>query len=622
MRTSVIILVTLVMLGCSVMPVLSQEPAAPDLTASINGYERATHSSFVGVPTDWSTGHLIFSQPAPGSEAEGKVQQDPRYWLQQIQRAQLQSDDSIADGTVADSKKPKKVKSKKVKIKKDWSESLGGAGATVGADSYPAKFDYSTSPGSVSCNDYVVYNTSLPGSSNQASIIAFTDLYLGTVKDGGCGSLTAPTVAWAYNTGGTVATSVTPSFDGTQVAFVHTSASGASLEILRPVNGQGTSATSPVTPGTSSTTGSAYVTCKAGSGSCLLSLIFSGAANDTLSSPYYVFTGAVADSDTIFVGDDSGELHKFTGVFNGTPTEVTTSGSGFPFQAATAKLSGPIYNEVAGTVVVDASYDGTSNGSRLHEISVDIATPSSANSTILGPTTAGTNCAGTTAGGTAFTVDSPLVDPTAGTQGTYYVFIANDGEATPSSAVYQFASGSVGGTCGTTKVTVGAGSTTSAIPVYSGTFDNIYFVSADPTPSGNIYVCGNAGGDPMLYQIPISANTIKQSTVSAGLVLTTGAATCSPVTEFLNGMTDRAYLSVTAHGKTTGPINCPAGGGGCLMSFTLGTAPPTGTSAAIAASGGTSGIVIDNSGTTSGASQVYFSTLTGATAIQAAQAGL
>ena len=59
------------------------------------------------------------------------------------------------------------------------------------------------------------------------------------------------------------------------------------------------------------------------------------------------------------------------------------------------------------------------------------------------------------------------------------------------------------------------------------------------------------------------------------------------------------------------------------MSFdiTAGTTP-TATSARAGETGGTSGIVIDNLGATAGASQIYFSTLTGSTAIQASQAGL
>src|SRR5271156_3991577 len=119
MRTSIRVVVGTLMLGMLAMPARGQERAAPDMTNLVNGYERAAHSSFVGVPTDWSTSHVVFSAPEPGSEAEEQVQQDPRYWLQQIRRAQLQADDSITDESEAislpDGKKKKKKKTKKIK---------------------------------------------------------------------------------------------------------------------------------------------------------------------------------------------------------------------------------------------------------------------------------------------------------------------------------------------------------------------------------------------------------------------------------------------------------------------------------------------------------------------------
>ena len=95
MRTSLVVVAGILMLGLVGMRAWGQEPASTDLNAQINGYERAAHSPFVGVPTDWSTSHVVFSAPEPGSDAEDQVQQDPRYWLQQIRRAQLQAGDSI-----------------------------------------------------------------------------------------------------------------------------------------------------------------------------------------------------------------------------------------------------------------------------------------------------------------------------------------------------------------------------------------------------------------------------------------------------------------------------------------------------------------------------------------------
>ena len=152
-----------------------QQPASTDPTDLVNGYEQAAHSSFVGVPTDWSSRHLIFSAPEPGSDAEEKVQQDPRYWFQQIRRGQLQSDDSFASrrrfGALPDKKKRRKKnkiskKPQPVALDKDWSVSLG-AGGTVGAGFFPAKYSFGTN--AESCNDYVVYNTSLAGLSAVAA---------------------------------------------------------------------------------------------------------------------------------------------------------------------------------------------------------------------------------------------------------------------------------------------------------------------------------------------------------------------------------------------------------------------------------------------------------------------
>ena len=191
MRTFLRVLSTIPMLGLLAMPAWGQQPASTDLTAQINGYERAAHSSFVGVPTDWSSRHLVFSPPAPGSDAEDKVEQDPRYWLQQIRRVQLQSGDSIAGawnaGGISDTRRKKNKKNKKA-IKKDWSESLGASGAKVGAGFFPAKYNFGTS--SASCSDYVAFNTSLAGTTTQASVISFTNLY-----DTACYSGTVPTIS-------------------------------------------------------------------------------------------------------------------------------------------------------------------------------------------------------------------------------------------------------------------------------------------------------------------------------------------------------------------------------------------------------------------------------------------
>jgi hypothetical protein len=89
---------------------------------------------------------------------------------------------------------------------------------------FPAIF----TTGGTGCSDFAVFNTGLPGApgpSGQANIIAYDNLY--SSCNGG-----TPTIYWAYNTGGTVVTSVVLSIDGTQVAFVQSSGDVVSLVLL------------------------------------------------------------------------------------------------------------------------------------------------------------------------------------------------------------------------------------------------------------------------------------------------------------------------------------------------------------------------------------------------------
>ena len=73
----------------------------------------------------------------------------------------------------------------------------------------------------------------------------------------------------------------------------------------------------PVTPASGS--------CTALTAPCMTTVAFSTANGDTtptdnFSSPFYEYP-----QDTLFVGDDLGFLHKFTGVFLGTPTETVST---------------------------------------------------------------------------------------------------------------------------------------------------------------------------------------------------------------------------------------------------------------------------------------------------------
>ena len=417
--------------------------------------------------------------------------------------------------------------------------------------------------------------------------------------------------------------------DGSQFAFVHSAAGGASLVVLKWKAGEGSSAGNPSAASVpsipasqyTSLQGSNYATCRTGSTSCQITIGFSGTHNDTNSSPFYDYT-----NDVLYVGDNSGVLHKFSGIFTGSPAEITTS----PWPETMSNgniLSSPVLDPASGNVFV-----GSSAGTLIYV--------PSAGGTIV--------TSGALINGGTGVVDAPMLDSTAGRA---YVFVGNDHNNTHCNGgnpcfagVYQFiTSPSFAATTTGVEETLGGSNSTSS-NIYDGTFDNIYFTSTSPaSPAGNLYVCGlsSGGATPTLYQIPISGTgSTTIGTPVTGPAIETLAGNCSPVTEFDNSPTDYIFLSATGTNKTTTPISCPTGTG-CLMSFDVTSASGFGTSkatlkTALEASG-TSGIVIDNSvSSPTGTSQVYFTPLanqscggngttgagTGGCAIQASQSGL
>ena len=186
-----------------------------------------------GIPDDWTHHHVVFSHPGSfvdavksGSFANWyQLVTDPRYVIQQRKRGR---------GVIGIESWRRRPKSS---ISKDFSMTLG-SGGRLAAGQYPAKYTFSTGAALNCANatspDYVVYPTGLAGSGTQATVVAFFNLYDGTCTG------TVPSTYWAYNTGGTANTSPVLSLDGSQVAFIQTSSSVASLVILRWANSGGT----------------------------------------------------------------------------------------------------------------------------------------------------------------------------------------------------------------------------------------------------------------------------------------------------------------------------------------------------------------------------------------------
>jgi hypothetical protein len=552
-------------------------------------------------------------------------------------------------------------------LKKDWSSNL--TTSAIMPNTYPAKFSFSTT-GTPSCaNDYVLYPTGATGSATAATVVAFNNIYPGATSPG-CGSTTPEKVYWAYNTGaGAVTTSPILSLDGTKAAFIQTNSGVANLVLVKWLAGSaGATCTSCTvnsgsavvtattgTPFTANMVGAQYtetgvtagtyilsyqsgtqVTLSATAGSthtttgtigatnavatpatlasqtagnfltcaapCMYSVALSGnTTGDTFSSPFYDYT-----DDVLYVGDNASTLHKFTGVFTGTPTEVTPvslAGAGNPYTVAS-----PVYDSLSGCVFVGDSegYLYSVNSGRPGTVCTSGTFSANTISAILGNGAANEGI-----------FDAPLVDQTAA---RVYVFVADSktvtgGCAAGDGCVVQYTTTITSGEAPPAERDLGTGGAN--YWQFSGSFDNTYYTSGTPTsPSGNIWAIGNNGGTAAtLYQVPINSNAF--GTVASTAVGSTRHGWGSPVTEFYNGTlgtpTDDIYFSVN-HGTITGSNCTSATGNGCVIAYNVATgaavyagstnfAYPNNTNTGC---WGTSAFIIDNGTNNTDTSNVYF----------------
>jgi len=512
-----------VRLAISILGVLIVSPALLGQTAPAP--EKA-----IPVPTDWSHRHVIFSRPATTEQARS-IEKDPRYW-QQRYRSELPRMAPEVKSAEAEIERTRRRGRRK--LHRDWSESLG-SGASVGADNFPATFSLlgnTASCASATQPDFAIYSSGLAGATNQASIVAYDNVYTGCIG-------TVPSVYWAYNTGGQVSTSPVYSLDGTQVAFVQTAGLEGSLVLLKWAASTSETVGSPST--LTSTTPALYATCT--TPPCmttfLLTNLLGTPADDTTSSAFYDYSG-----DAAYVGDSHGWLHKFSPVFNGTPAEIRTGG--WPVQLnGGAFVDSPVFDSVSGNVFVG---DGTGFLYRVNSSGV--------------VTKSGKLDYG------AGVVEGPTVNPTLG---LVYVFASSDGTANCTAgaacaAVYQLSTSFAASNTGSEAVvgtSVVFGHLPNPNPLYGGDFDNAYRTSTNGT--GSLYVCGNTGASPTIYQIAIHSGVM--GTVSTGPALASGNPPCSPVTDVLNpnisaGASEWIFASAQTGGTSTA---CAAGG--CIFNF-------------------------------------------------------
>jgi hypothetical protein len=568
---------------------------AAALSLPLSGREPQTVAHRVPAFRDWSTRHMVY--PAFGTlERLRAVQSDPRAqfaWREFDQRhgrslpilGRRNSIFGWAGGH---------------QIQRDWSISLG-TGTTAPAQ-FPAEFSLDvTTPDCT--NDFVVFPVAVNGSATQPNIVAFNNLYSGTVGGTGIcnravtGSDTgvAATVLWSYNihaiaAGSAVPTSPVPSLDGAKVAFVESRAGNAAhFHVLAWKSGDGKNAanlqsvTSPKAiitfSGTAPTAGSGTAT----------DLALGASGTDTLSSPFIDYSRDVA-----YVGNDIGILYRIKNVFctTGTcggaaPSLDTSWGSGGAVTVGCgAKLTGADMDFVTLNVYVGCPngkvYAFTSTGAPLATASIAVGN-------------------GSATGGV---VDTPIVDSING-----FVYAASGTGVAPNTT-HMVVVQATTSLSGPSVATFGAAGVASA---HDPSFNDPYF-SSPTSSSWLIYQMGYATAVNLtIYAATFSAaRVMKSGAATHALNFGTDVAEYSPTTEFLNAATDYLFFGVM---HNTASQN--------LGVFTINTFPTVapGAGASDALGNGPSGMVVDTASTKGQASNIYFGVQGSNTAVKLTQAG-
>jgi hypothetical protein len=449
-----------------------------------------------------------------------------------------------------------------------------------GGQTFPAKYVFDVNATPSCANDYVVMGLpTAPVSGGQANIVGVNNLY-----SGGAGAFCAagPSVKFAYASGaGEVPASVVLSQDGSQIAYIENLAGSSYFHVLTlgTTGSNGASATAAVVPGTGNNAVDQQVllspdggTTNQGSTNAPWVVYTSGDANDVAYATTYSAAGA-----------GSGYLYKITNVFNGGAPTIVWS---IPI---TAIPSAPVYDSVSNKIFF------TDSNGRIDYV-IDSGSPPSV---FYGPTVA-----------SGATSENPVVVDSTG-QWVYATFNSNGSNSLVVQAPTSLAS--------TVIATVGTASTVYSAP-YPPDFNHAWYTGSG-TPL--LYIAGTGSGTvPTLYSIGFNGSGVMNSTISNSTPLATGAAESSPVTEFYNSTLAKDYLfaGVTNHCVAT------TGGGtaGCVMSLDITSGFPTvnASTTALPATGGTTGIVVDNNSNATQASSIYYGTKTGSTLVKATQSAL
>lgn len=555
-----------------------------------------------GFVNDASTHRVVFSSPGTEAEAEAggrldawqNIVQNPRYKMQQLMRNSGAGAGGARLGDLHLFFKPA-ADDDGGKWTAQIAANAVGNGVVQGA--FPAKYTFNPIQAASCPNDFVVFPVNVAGSTAQANIVGFNNIYVGNCTG------TVPAVLFAYNVGtGVVQTSPTLSVDGTKVAFIESITNGSKFHVLTldkrgnagcatstsPCNGTAYSA--PVKPSTSTSTNTTTTAFDA-------QVTLQGNVSITRSDPFVDY-----QNDIAYVGDDTGVLHKITPVFSGTPKEVTTGGWPKTVEAGTI-LTGPVFDSGTSQSIFVGSNTNISTG-KLYCI-----------------LTTGAFCTTASVAVGTGVIDPPLLDSSTE---ELFVMVNSTGTTSVSEVIQVNAA-----MTSIVTASVGAGGNT----LHNGAFDNAYYNNPS---AGHLYVCGNlsSASRPALWRVGFTGTTGVMNNApdasSLQLVSNSGPTgyNCSPLTEAYNPTAnsgagqDLLFLSVPNWGN---PSTCTLDP--CLMSFDItGTTFPAVKSVFPltpgVSNGATSGIVVDTLTTGSGGAQIYFGNLQAGQAEQVSQTGL
>jgi hypothetical protein len=563
----------LLLLGLPVSAQVSAEKASPS--------EVIDELSRLGYSQDWSSGHLLMPGTQPEDVLAARVR-DPRLIHNLVMRQA-----AVENGRATGLRRRRRMKI-------DWSVSLENG--YVPQNQYPAKYQFGI--GKENCeSDYAVFGLTVT-TGTQANLVGINNLYTSAVPQCNSGS---PWVAFAYNTvtqtGGQIKTSPELSVDGTKVAFVESTSTGSYFHVLALPNpiptppSQSGTVLSPLTPTTCTTPTTP---------GCMTTLTIETAATNSNSSPWVDYS-----ADAAYVGADNGVLYKITPVFGGGAPALVTTG-GWPVTVSTQTdsiLTAPIEDTNSGRLFL-----GDGEG---YLYAVSLNNPGGTYSARVAIGWIG-NGPGTGV------VDPPDVVNDVANPATDQVFVFTGCSEVEGigGAITQLPANFTSSSTATTSNTVDLGSGSgdgdcTTGNVHAGTFDNAFW--SNGSASGHVMACGFVSGttskplipsNPRMYFFPFADNLVTSTGSSSFVVNSTLGDVCSPLTEFYDGTTDRMFFGV---GSTDGFLESST------ITSSLSTPNCTGTptsSCVIApsASGGTSGIVIDNQ-LSNGGDNIYFSTL-------------